>query len=55
MKKFLYAIVALFFFSFAAEAQVPQSVCYQAENPSKNTSSTGLGKQPSGFVLRFVG
>ena len=30
MKKFLFAIVALFLFSFAAEAQVPQSVCYQA-------------------------
>ena len=30
MKKFLLAIVALFLFSLAAEAQVPQSVCYQA-------------------------
>lgn len=30
MKNFLFAIVALFLFSFAAEAQVPQSVCYQA-------------------------
>ena len=30
MKKFLFAIVALFLFSFTAEAQVPQSVCYQA-------------------------